>query len=72
MDDQGVWAGMIFGGTAMQTIILTIITTRTNWEVEVINTIMCSKVAIYNYCAFNNYMQIFQWKEWLIFMRFSG
>ncbi|KAL8514216.1 hypothetical protein ACS0TY_013370 [Phlomoides rotata] len=31
----GVWAGMIFGGTAVQTIILTIITARTNWEVEV-------------------------------------
>ncbi|KAK4490360.1 hypothetical protein RD792_001036 [Penstemon davidsonii] len=33
---QGVWGGMIFGGTAIQTIILLIITIRTNWEDEVI------------------------------------
>ncbi|KAI3465406.1 hypothetical protein Pfo_022069 [Paulownia fortunei] len=31
----GVWAGMIFGGTAVQTIILAMMTARTNWEVEV-------------------------------------
>lgn len=31
----GIWAGMIFGGTAVQTIMLCIITARTNWEVEV-------------------------------------
>lgn len=32
---QGIWGGMIFGGTAVQTIILVIITMRTNWEQEV-------------------------------------
>ncbi|KAL0351973.1 UNVERIFIED_CONTAM: protein DETOXIFICATION 27 [Sesamum calycinum] len=32
---SGIWAGMIFGGTAVQTMILSIMTARTNWEVEV-------------------------------------
>ncbi|XP_019185597.1 PREDICTED: protein DETOXIFICATION 27 isoform X2 [Ipomoea nil] len=31
---KGIWAGMIFGGTAMQTIILCIITIRCDWEKE--------------------------------------
>ncbi|KAL0438676.1 UNVERIFIED_CONTAM: protein DETOXIFICATION 27 [Sesamum latifolium] len=31
----GIWAGMIFGGTAVQTLILAIMTARTNWDVEV-------------------------------------
>ncbi|CAK9313042.1 unnamed protein product [Citrullus colocynthis] len=30
----GIWGGMIFGGTAVQTIILVIVTMRTNWEQE--------------------------------------
>ncbi|PKI45594.1 hypothetical protein CRG98_033910 [Punica granatum] len=30
----GIWAGMIFGGTAMQTIILAVITIRCDWEEE--------------------------------------
>ncbi|XP_038884305.1 protein DETOXIFICATION 27-like [Benincasa hispida] len=30
----GIWGGMIFGGTAVQTIILVIITMRTNWDHE--------------------------------------
>ncbi|XP_022846888.1 protein DETOXIFICATION 27-like [Olea europaea var. sylvestris] len=30
----GVWAGMIFGGTALQTLILAIITIRCDWEKE--------------------------------------
>ncbi|XP_059634252.1 protein DETOXIFICATION 27-like isoform X2 [Cornus florida] len=32
---QGIWGGMIFGGTAVQTIILAIITIRCDWEKEV-------------------------------------
>ncbi|KAK6940207.1 Multi antimicrobial extrusion protein [Dillenia turbinata] len=31
---SGIWAGMIFGGTAVQTLILTIITMKCNWEKE--------------------------------------
>ncbi|XP_059637028.1 protein DETOXIFICATION 27-like isoform X2 [Cornus florida] len=31
---QGIWGGMIFGGTAVQTIILAIITIRCDWEKE--------------------------------------
>ncbi|GFP96471.1 protein transparent testa 12 [Phtheirospermum japonicum] len=31
---MGVWAGMIFGGTALQTLILVIITIRCDWENE--------------------------------------
>ncbi|KAK9270483.1 hypothetical protein L1049_026063 [Liquidambar formosana] len=31
---KGIWAGMIFGGTAVQTVILAIITARCNWEKE--------------------------------------
>ncbi|KAJ4822028.1 Protein DETOXIFICATION 27 [Turnera subulata] len=30
----GIWAGMIFGGTALQTLILAIMTIRTDWEKE--------------------------------------
>ncbi|KAI3442801.1 Protein DETOXIFICATION (Multidrug and toxic compound extrusion protein), partial [Psidium guajava] len=30
----GIWGGMIFGGTAVQTIILTVITIRCDWEKE--------------------------------------
>lgn len=33
---QGIWTGMI-GGTLMQTIILVIVTFRTDWDKEVIN-----------------------------------
>ncbi|KAG6402474.1 hypothetical protein SASPL_134669 [Salvia splendens] len=35
LETKGVWAGMIFGGTAVQTLVLAFITIRTNWEVEV-------------------------------------
>ncbi|CAH9070222.1 unnamed protein product [Cuscuta epithymum] len=31
---MGIWAGMIFGGTAVQTLILCIITLRCDWENE--------------------------------------
>ncbi|PON33079.1 Multi antimicrobial extrusion protein [Trema orientale] len=31
---MGIWAGMIFGGTAIQTLILAIITIRCDWEKE--------------------------------------
>ncbi|CAO2830581.1 unnamed protein product [Amaranthus hypochondriacus] len=31
---MGIWAGMIFGGTAVQTVILAIITLRCDWEKE--------------------------------------
>ncbi|GMY28804.1 protein DETOXIFICATION 27-like [Fagus crenata] len=31
---MGIWAGMIFGGTAIQTVILAIITIRSDWEKE--------------------------------------
>eukprot|EP00257_Ricinus_communis_P012153 XP_002533973.3 protein DETOXIFICATION 27 [Ricinus communis] len=31
---MGIWAGMIFGGTAIQTLILAIITIRCNWDQE--------------------------------------
>ncbi|KAJ4714516.1 Protein DETOXIFICATION [Melia azedarach] len=31
---MGIWAGMIFGGTAVQTLILTIITMRCDWDKE--------------------------------------
>ncbi|PKI47340.1 hypothetical protein CRG98_032265 [Punica granatum] len=31
---QGIWGGMIFGGTAFQTIILAIITARSDWDKE--------------------------------------
>ncbi|KAG9132738.1 hypothetical protein Leryth_014024 [Lithospermum erythrorhizon] len=31
---EGIWAGMIFGGTALQTIILVIITARCDWQEE--------------------------------------
>ncbi|PIN01976.1 putative membrane protein, predicted efflux pump [Handroanthus impetiginosus] len=34
MGVMGVWAGMIFGGTALQTIILIVITMRCDWEKE--------------------------------------
>lgn len=32
---MGVWAGMIFGGTAVQTIVLAVITIRCDWDKEV-------------------------------------
>lgn len=32
---QGIWGGMIFGGTFVQTVILAIITARCDWEKEV-------------------------------------
>ncbi|CAG7879105.1 unnamed protein product, partial [Brassica rapa] len=31
----GIWAGMIFGGTAIQTLILIFIVTRCDWDKEV-------------------------------------
>ncbi|GMP45823.1 hypothetical protein CsSME_00014202 [Camellia sinensis var. sinensis] len=31
---EGIWGGMIFGGTAVQTVILAIITMRCDWENE--------------------------------------
>ncbi|KAF5769367.1 putative multi antimicrobial extrusion protein [Helianthus annuus] len=31
---MGIWAGMILGGTAFQTLVLAIITSRCNWELE--------------------------------------
>ncbi|XP_052201648.1 protein DETOXIFICATION 27-like [Diospyros lotus] len=31
---EGIWGGMIFGGTAVQTVILAIVTMRTNWDKE--------------------------------------
>ncbi|KAJ7958957.1 Protein DETOXIFICATION [Quillaja saponaria] len=34
---MGIWGGMIFGGTAIQTVILAIITTRCDWENEAEN-----------------------------------
>ena len=33
--DQGIWGGMIFGGTAIQTLILCIMTIRCDWDKEV-------------------------------------
>lgn len=32
---QGIWAGMIFGGAAVQTAILAFITMRCDWDKEV-------------------------------------
>lgn len=40
---QGIWTGMI-GGTLMQTIILVVVTIRTDWDKEVIkytSTLLC-------------------------------
>ncbi|KAF7129836.1 hypothetical protein RHSIM_Rhsim10G0170300 [Rhododendron simsii] len=37
---MGIWAGMIFGGTAVQTLILAIITVRCDWEKEVIKKLL--------------------------------
>ncbi|KAL8479045.1 hypothetical protein ACS0TY_030807 [Phlomoides rotata] len=37
---MGIWAGMIFGGTAVQTVILGIITLRCDWEKEAANATM--------------------------------
>ncbi|KAK2989391.1 hypothetical protein RJ640_023456, partial [Escallonia rubra] len=34
---EGIWGGMIFGGTALQTIVLAMITVHCNWEKEVTN-----------------------------------
>ncbi|KAF2612785.1 hypothetical protein F2Q70_00007276, partial [Brassica cretica] len=33
---KGIWTGMIFGGTAMQTLILIFIVMRCDWEKEVV------------------------------------
>lgn len=33
--NQGIWAGMIAGGTGIQTIILAVITIRCDWDKEV-------------------------------------
>jgi len=32
---QGVWSGMVIGGTLMQTLILLWVTFRTDWDKEV-------------------------------------
>jgi MATE family multidrug resistance protein len=37
LNNQGIWAGMIFGGTATQTLILCWITLRCDWDKEVIS-----------------------------------
>lgn len=43
-----MWAGMIFGGTALQTIILAFITYRCDWEKEVLIVIISNiKIFIY-------------------------
>ncbi|CAA2997925.1 DETOXIFICATION 27-like [Olea europaea subsp. europaea] len=34
---EGIWAGMIFGGTAFQTLIIAVITVRCDWEKEARN-----------------------------------
>jgi MATE family multidrug resistance protein len=34
---KGIWAGMIFGGTMVQTLILIFITMRCDWEKEAQN-----------------------------------
>jgi MATE family multidrug resistance protein len=34
---QGVWSGMVIGGTMMQTLILLWVTCRTDWNKEVIH-----------------------------------
>ncbi|KAJ4701399.1 Protein DETOXIFICATION [Melia azedarach] len=34
LDVMGIWGGMILGGTAVQTVILAIITARCDWENE--------------------------------------
>ncbi|KAG8383581.1 hypothetical protein BUALT_Bualt04G0028400 [Buddleja alternifolia] len=39
---MGIWAGMIFGGTAVQTLILGTITMRCDWEKEVHKSISIS------------------------------
>ena len=38
---QGIWAGMIFGGTATQTLMLALITIRCNWDAEVCMCVYC-------------------------------
>uniref|UniRef100_A0A0D3EGH1 Protein DETOXIFICATION n=1 Tax=Brassica oleracea var. oleracea TaxID=109376 RepID=A0A0D3EGH1_BRAOL len=40
---KGIWAGMIFGGTAIQTLILTCIVMRCDWEKEVYDFFMPKK-----------------------------
>ncbi|KAA3479705.1 protein DETOXIFICATION 27-like [Gossypium australe] len=39
---MGIWGGMIFGGTAIQTLILALITLRCDWQEEVIKTFLLS------------------------------
>lgn len=34
---QGIWSGMVIGGTMMQTLILLWVTSRTDWNKEVID-----------------------------------
>ncbi|KAH0861181.1 hypothetical protein HID58_089442 [Brassica napus] len=41
--NSGIWAGMIFGGTAIQTLILTCIVMRCDWEKEVYDFFMPKK-----------------------------
>jgi hypothetical protein len=36
---QGVWSGMVIGGTMMQTLILLWVTCRTDWNKEVMSSI---------------------------------
>lgn len=39
---KGIWGGMIFGGTAIQTAVLAIITMRCDWDKEVIKNFFLS------------------------------
>lgn len=38
---QGIWGGMIFGGTAVQTVILAIKTVNSDWDREVKSIMQC-------------------------------
>lgn len=37
MGVMGIWGGMIFGGTAVQTLVLALFTIRSNWDIEVLS-----------------------------------
>ncbi|CAI0422075.1 unnamed protein product [Linum tenue] len=45
---KGIWAGMIFGGTAFQTLILAIITIRCDWDKEVHRTRHISNLELHD------------------------
>lgn len=44
---QGIWGGMIFGGTAIQTVILVIITVKCDWDKEVYIYLLFTENKIY-------------------------